>query len=100
MESFHYGKFHNHCRVRAPITARFGAVSEQSVDGAASSLPGLEPAMISGKKYAILLTINFKSYIVYLTHQTISNKKIVNCEIVDLVKYYNFDLDFISIQHC
>jgi hypothetical protein len=36
-------------------------------------------------------------YIVYLTFQRISNEKVVNCEVVDLIEYYNFHVDFVSI---
>jgi hypothetical protein len=42
---------------------------------------------------------NFESYIVYLTLQTFSNKKLINRKAVDLVKYYNFVVDFITIRH-
>ena len=37
----------------------------------------------------ILLLRNFKSYIVYLTPQTISNEKVVNGKVVYLVEYFN-----------
>jgi hypothetical protein len=28
------------------------------------------------------------------------NEKDVNCKVIDLVEYYNFDVDFISVTHC
>lgn len=48
----------------------------------------------------ILLTIYFKSYIVYLILKAISNEKVVNCKVVDLIEYYNLNANFVSIQHC
>jgi hypothetical protein len=35
--------------------------------------------------------------IIYLTLYMISNDKVINCEDVDLVKYYNFNFDFVFI---
>jgi hypothetical protein len=34
----------------------------------------------------------------YLTIKKILNKRVVNCRVVDLVEYYNFNVDYISIR--
>jgi hypothetical protein len=48
---------------------------------------------------AILLTTYL--WILYIWHSKWSQIwKVVNCRVVDLVDYYNFDVDFIFIQHC
>jgi hypothetical protein len=39
-----------------------------------------------------------ESYGVHLDIQMISNKKNMNYKVVDLVKYYNFDIDFSIIE--
>ena len=40
-----------------------------------------------------------KYYVVYLNIQTISNKKIINYRVVDLVEYYTFHIKFVVAHH-
>jgi hypothetical protein len=46
----------------------------------------------------ILLTTQF----LYCIFDTLNdlNENVVNCKVVDLVEYYNFDVSFVFIRHC
>jgi hypothetical protein len=36
----------------------------------------------------------FKYYIKFLDAKIVSSKNIVNCKVLGLIEYYNFDVDF------
>jgi hypothetical protein len=43
--------------------------------------------------WILFIYTNFsKSYIKFLDAKIISNKNIVNCKVIDLIEYYNFDV--------
>jgi hypothetical protein len=35
-----------------------------------------------------------------LVHSKLYEKKLFNYKIIDIVEYYNFDIDFVSIRDC
>jgi hypothetical protein len=49
--------------------------------------------------YSWCYSFNYTIVNCILTLHAISNEKFVNCKVVDLVQYYNFDVNFVSIWH-
>ena len=96
-----YARFHNHCQVGTlslPNLLRI-QIRDLNINVPSSTRIPAELRDISDHiANTILLLRNFKSYIVYLTPQTISNEKIVNGKVVYLVEYFNLTVTSCSFD--